>query len=91
MRQLLVFRGDPEVVEEESIDVGGEFDGFGGAAGAMAGFGVDADEDGIVVAGEGLQRGGVFEGMRGNDAVVVVGGSDERGGIFCARANVVDG
>ena len=86
MRQLLVFRGDAEIVEEERVDVGGEFDGFGGAAGAVAGFGVDADENGIIVARECLQAGGVFEGVRGNDAIVVIGGGDESGGIFRARA-----
>src|SRR6516164_3741720 len=77
----LIVRGDAEIVKEERVNVGREFEGFGGAAGAVAGFGVDANEDGIVVAGEGLQRGGVFEGVRRNNAVVVVGGGDERGGI----------
>lgn len=39
-------RGDPERGKEETVDVRGLLDLLGHAAGAVAGLGVDADDDG---------------------------------------------
>src|SRR5271163_1046638 len=69
-----------EVFDEEGVLVGGEVDALGERhAGAVAGAGFDADEDGV---GSGLillQSGGELEAVGGEDAVVVVGGGDEGG------------
>ncbi len=71
--------------------VGLEVDHFGeGSACAVAGAGIDADEDGRAVGGlAGLEAGGEFEGMGGDDAVVVIGGGDEGGGVADAGLELV--
>src|SRR5688572_30266702 len=64
-------------LHEEGVAVGGFFDDFGGGfAGAVAGFGFDADEDGVFTAVSFLDGGGEFEAVGGDNAVVVVRGSD---------------
>ncbi len=80
-----------QVVKNKRIDVRSDFDGFAGAAGAMTGIGFDADEHRILVTGEGLQGGRVFERVSGNDAIVVVGSGDEGGRVDRTGLDVVQG
>src|SRR5690348_157256 len=56
-----------------------------GFARAVAGAGLDADEDGLVSGLSGLEGGGELETVGGDDAVVVVAGEDERRRILRAR------
>src|SRR5215469_12603134 len=86
----LILWGDAKVVEDEGVDVSGEFDGFGGAAAVVAGEGVDTDEHRIRAAGVGLQGGGIFERVSGHNAVVMIGGGNERGGIVDAGLDIVE-
>src|SRR5215212_6146880 len=81
-----------QVLYEEGPGVRLLFDHLGdGGEGAVAGGGLDADEDGGVAALGGLEGGGELEAVAGHDAVVVVAGDDEGGGVGGAGADVVQG
>ena len=86
---LSVVRADAQVREEKRADVGSLFERLGQPAGAVAGVGLDTDQDRPVVARPGLQCGGVFEGVRGHHAIVVVGGRHQDRRIFPALPDVV--
>ena len=86
----LQLRRYAEVIEEERIDVSGLLQLFGGAAGAVTGFGVDADDHRIVTSLCGLQSCGVLERMRRHDAIVVVGRRHQNRRIPGARLHVVN-
>src|SRR5947209_11200787 len=86
----IVLRRDAEVLEEEGVDVRRLLDGLRGAARAVAGLRVNANEDGVVAGLRRLQSGRVLERVRGHDAVVVVGCCDERRRILRAVMYVVD-
>ena len=50
---------------------------------------LDPNEDGGLAALRGLQRGGVFETVRGHNPIIVIGRRDECRGVFRARLDVV--
>src|SRR2546426_7839564 len=60
-------------IEEERIDVSGLLQLLGGAAGAMTGLGIDADDYRIVPCLRGLQSRRVLERVRWYDAIVMIG------------------
>ena len=65
-------------LDEERPAVGGLLDDLGRRlARAVAGLGLDADQDGVVARLGRLERRGELEAVRGDDAVVVVGGGDQ--------------
>src|SRR5215510_4732570 len=77
-----LLRRDAEIVKQEGVSVRRDFELFGGARSAVAGFGLDADQHGRRAALFLLDRRGVFERVRGDHAVVVVGGGDQRRRVF---------
>src|SRR5215475_252934 len=77
-----LLRRDAEVMKQEGVSVRRDFELFGGARSAVAGFGLDADQHGRRAALFLLDRRGVFERVRGDHAVVVVGGGDQRRRVF---------
>src|ERR1041385_8229533 len=89
--KCLPLRGYAKVVEKERVDVRRLFQLLGSAAGAVAGFCIDADDDRIVAGLGGLQRRGVFERMSRHDAIVMVGGGDQDGWIPGSSLHVVNG
>src|ERR1041385_1527341 len=89
--EMLPLRGYAKVVEKERVDVRRLFQLLGSAAGAVAGFCIDADDDRIVAGLGGLQRRGVFERMSRHDAIVMVGGGDQDGWIPGSSLHVVNG
>ena len=83
-------RLDPQHLDEEGPAVGGLLDDLGRRlAGAVAGPGLDADQDRVVARLGRLKRRGELEAVGRDDAVVVVGGGDERGRIAGPRLEVV--
>jgi putative ABC transport system permease protein len=81
--------GDAKVRENERIDIGRCLELLGRAARPVTRFRFDSDEDRVLTAGKLLQRRGILEGMRGDDAVVMIRGRDERGRVLGPRADVV--
>ena len=68
-----------KVVDQKGVAIGRFLDQLGGRlARAVAGLGLDADQDGVVAGLGGLQRRGELEAVRRDDAVVVVGRGDQR-------------
>src|SRR3546814_19550537 len=64
----------PHILKEKLPLIGLLVQDLGGRlAGAMAGFGFNADQDGVVSRMRFLQPGGEFKGMGGNHPVIMVG------------------
>src|ERR1700760_1180644 len=75
----LIFGMNIQSVKEKRINVGGQFDGFGCAAGAVARLRFDANQHGIVFTRQRLKCSRVLEGVRRHNTVVMVRCSDEGG------------
>src|SRR5262245_36223126 len=87
---MSVPRSHSQVAEDKRIDVCRLLDAFCRFACSVARFCVDSNQDRVTAGLCMLQRGCIFERMRGNNPIIVIGCGDKRRGVFPALAHIMN-